>query len=222
MLDRIPRHYRGPSVTFDNQGAGRLAAEHLLDLGHRQLAHVTGPESVHISQERLEQLKAQLTPTARGEVGITTSVEQGIKEADIVITVSSAVHAIIEPGFIKRGAVVCDIARPRDVSARVQHERNDVLVIEGGVVAVPGENLNFNFNFGFPERTAYACMSETMMLALEGRYENFTLGKTVSLEQVEETQRLAAKHGFKLAGFRNFERAVTQEQIDQIRRNAGR
>jgi fatty aldehyde-generating acyl-ACP reductase len=176
---------------------------------------------VDISMDRLEQLKPQLAEIACGEVSITSEIEHGIKDADIVITVSSAVNSIIEPHFIKRGAVVCDIARPRDVSVRVQQERDDVLVIEGGVVEVPGD-VNFNFNFGFPERTAYACMSETMMLALEGRYENFTLGKTVSLEQVEETQRLAAKHGFKLAGFRSFERAVTQEQIDRIRKNAGR
>ncbi len=177
---------------------------------------------VDLSMERLEQMKPQLAGIARGEVSVTADIEQGIKDADIVITVSSAVKSIIEPHFIKRGAVVCDIARPRDVSVRVQQERNDVLVIEGGVVEVPGPELDFNFNFGFPPRTAYACMSETMMLALEGRYESFTLGKTVSLEQVEETQRLAAKHGFKLAGFRSFERAVTEEQISSIRRNAGR
>ncbi len=96
-----------------------------------------------------------------------------------------------------------------------------MLVIEGGVVEVPGD-VNFNFNFGFPPKTAYACMSETMILALEGRYESFTLGKDVSVEQVEEISRLAEKHGFKLAGFRSFERAVTDEQIAQIRKNAGR
>jgi DNA-binding LacI/PurR family transcriptional regulator len=53
-LDRIPLNYRGPSVTFDNRGAGRLAAEYLLSLGHRRLAHIGGPDSVNISQERLE------------------------------------------------------------------------------------------------------------------------------------------------------------------------
>jgi len=175
---------------------------------------------VDLSQDRLDELAEQLAG-ARADVGTTTDIASGIRDADIVITVSSAVDSIIEPHFIKRGAVVCDIARPRDVSARVVQERNDVLVIEGGVVEVPGD-VNFNFDFGFPPKTAYACMSETMMLALEGRYESFTLGKTVSLEQVRETQRLAAKHGFKLAGFRSFEKAVTEDQIAAIRRNAGR
>jgi predicted amino acid dehydrogenase len=117
--------------------------------------------------------------------------------------------------------VVCDVARPRDVSVQVAKERDDVLVIEGGVVAVPGD-VNFNFNFGFPEKTAYACMSETMILALDGRYENFTLGKEVSVGQVEEISTLASKHGFKIAGFRSFEKSVSPEKIEEIRKNARR
>src|SRR5207244_2181336 len=67
---------------------------------------------------------------------------------------------------------------------------------------------------------AYACMSETMMLALEGRYENFTLGKDVSAAQVDEINRLAQKHGFHLAGFRSFEKAVDEALIVQILQNA--
>ncbi len=176
---------------------------------------------VGIFSDQLETLAAEVTPKAKSPVRISTDVEAGIKDADIVVAVSSAVEAIIQPSFIKSGAVVCDVARPRDVSEAVAKERNDVLIVEGGVIQVPGD-VNFNFSFGFPPKTAYACMSETMMLALEGRYESFTLGKAVSVEQVETITRLADKHGFKLAGFRSFEKAVTEEQIAQIRRNAGR
>jgi fatty aldehyde-generating acyl-ACP reductase len=60
-------------------------------------------------------------------------------------------------------------------------------------------------------------MAETMMLALEGRYENFTLGKDVSVEQVEETIAMADRLGFKLAGFRSFERAVDDAAIQRVR-----
>jgi fatty aldehyde-generating acyl-ACP reductase len=139
-----------------------------------------------------------------------------IRQADALVTVTSAGAAIVRPEHLKAGAVVCDVSRPRDVSVRVARERPDVLVIEGGVVKVPGE-VDFGFDFGFPPRTAYACMCETMMLALEGRAESFTLGKDVSVEQVEETERLAQRHGFELAGFRSFERAVTEETIARVR-----
>jgi len=63
-------------------------------------------------------------------------------------------------------------------------------------------------------------MAETMILALEGRFESFTLGRELTLSQVDEISRLADKHGFKLAGFRSFERALTEEQIMAVRRNA--
>lgn len=174
---------------------------------------------VGLSSDPLEAVADDLRAKSNAQVNTFTSVEPGIKDADIVITVSSAVKAIIEPSYIKSGAVVCDVARPRDVSGNVTRERNDVLVIEGGVVAVPGD-VEFNFHFGFPPKTAYACMSETMGLALEGRYECFTLGKDLTVQQVDEISAINAKHGFELAGFRSFERAVSQEYIDSVRENA--
>jgi len=169
--------------------------------------------------EALNTIAEEITAATDATPQIFTDVSAGIKNADIVITVTSSIEAVIHPADIKRGAVVCDVARPRDVSWRVQQERDDVLVIEGGVVAVPGD-VDFHFNFGFPPKTAYACMSETMILALEGRYENFTLGKTVSPEQVEEISALGDKHGFSLAGLRSFEKAVTDEYVERTRRNA--
>lgn len=168
---------------------------------------------------RLEPIADQLRPGARGSVGVSTEVSEALRDADVIITVTSAVDAVIYPEDLKPGAVVCDVARPRDVSVRVAKERDDVLVIEGGLVSVPGD-VEFGFDFGFPPKTAYACMSETMMLTLDGKIESFTLGKEVSAEQVQTTQALAAKHGFKLAGFRSFERAVSDEEIARIRENA--
>ena len=153
-------------------------------------------------------------------VRLYDDVHLGLRDADLVITVTSARDAVIEPEDLKPGSVVCDVARPRDVSVRVAKERDDVLVIEGGVVAVPGPEADFHFTFGFPPKTAYACMSETIMLALDGRYESFTLGKEVSVEQAQETERLAQKHGFHLAGYRSFEKAVTEQTIDDTRRRA--
>ncbi|CCW36138.1 predicted dehydrogenase [Chthonomonas calidirosea] len=177
---------------------------------------------------RLKQLAERLKSQSQAELRLFTDVATGLRDADVIITVTSAVDAIILPEYLKRGAVVCDVSRPRDVSVRVAKERQDVLVIEGGVVRVPGEmHLPYpnrpdeEFDFGFPPNTAYACMSETMMLALEGRYESFTLGKEVSVKQVDEISQLAAKHGFCLAGFRAFEKEVTPEQIARIQAAAG-
>jgi predicted amino acid dehydrogenase len=153
-------------------------------------------------------------------VDVTTDLNDALRDADLIIAVTSAVDAVVQPEMLKPGAVVCDVARPRDVSKRVAEVRDDVLVIEGGAVAVPGE-VDFHFDFGFPPRTAYACMAETMILALEGRTGDYSLGRDLQIGQVEEISALASKHGFGLAGFRSFERTVTEEQVARVR-EAGR
>lgn len=137
-----------------------------------------------------------------------------VKQAKIVLTVTSDTRTLIHSEHLQPGSVVCDVSRPRDVSAEVAAQRKDILVIDGGVVDVPGP-VNFNFDFGFPAGKAYACMAETMALALEGRFEDYTLGKTISTQQVEEIDTIATRHGFKLSGFRSFEKNITVEHIEQ-------
>lgn len=167
------------------------------------------------SEEPLRELADELAGDGAC-VEAQTDINAALRDADIVIAVTSAVEALVEPEMLKIGAVVCDVARPRDVSQRVAEQRDDVLVIEGGAVAVPGD-VEFNFNFGFPPKEAYACMAETMILALEGKCEDYSLGRDIKIEQVEEISRLADKHGFGLAGFRSFERKVQEADIVRVR-----
>jgi predicted amino acid dehydrogenase len=167
------------------------------------------------------EIAAERTENMRATISASTDMRTALRDADLILAVSSSTDAIIFPQDLKPGAVICDVARPRDVSVQVVKERDDVLVIEGGVVAVPGD-VNFNFNFNFPDKTAYACMSETILMALEGTYEPYTLGRDLTVEQIERIGRIADKHGFKLAGFRSFEKAVTDETIAQVRSNAER
>ena len=166
----------------------------------------------------LEELAQELNGHGAATFSVSSDVKSCLHKADVVIAVTSAVDFIIDPADLKSGAVVCDVARPRNVSRNVSAQRNDVLVIEGGVIHVPG-NVDFHFNFGFPPQTCFACMAETMILALEGRYENFTLGRNLVPSQIDTISGLAKKHGFTLAGFRNFEHAVTKEMIESIREN---
>jgi fatty aldehyde-generating acyl-ACP reductase len=173
------------------------------------------------SRGPLEELAERLR--ARGtDARIETDPRRAVAGADLVLAVSSATDAILDPTDFRPGAVVCDVARPRNISAAVHGRRDDVLVIDGGVVAVPGENVDFGLNFGFPPRTAEACIAETMILALEERFEAFTLGRDITLEQVEEIAALARRHGFRVAGLRRFERAVEEAEIEAVRERAAR
>jgi fatty aldehyde-generating acyl-ACP reductase len=181
----------------------------------RQVARIT---LVARGRARLDELAERLR--GRGaEVRVETDLQTGIRTADLVVAVSSATEEILQPEDFKPGAVVCDVARPRNVSAAVHRRRDDVLVIDGGVISVPGP-VDFGFDFGFPPGCAEACIAETMILALEERFEAFTLGRDIAVERVEEIAGLARRHGFKVAGFRRFERAVPDEEIEGIRERA--
>jgi LacI family transcriptional regulator len=59
-IDRIPQGYNGPSVTIDNTAAGRMAADHLLSLGHTHLAHISGPLYLRLARERQEGFQRQI------------------------------------------------------------------------------------------------------------------------------------------------------------------
>lgn len=167
--------------------------------------------------DALEAIREQCSGK-HAQVNVSTSMD-AVYDADLILTVTSAVHAVIEPQHLKPGAVVLDVARPRDVSPLVAAQRDDVLVIEGGMVQVPGD-VNFNFDFGFPPGKSFACMAETMVLALEGRYEDYTIGKHVTVTQALEIGEMAARHGFKLAGFRSFEKPVSEDTIAGVRERA--
>ena len=41
-----------PSVSIDNRAAANLATRHLIELGHRQIAHISGPTRLVMSSER--------------------------------------------------------------------------------------------------------------------------------------------------------------------------
>jgi len=171
------------------------------------------------NEVRLSSLAERILRSTGASAAVSVDLDATLRRSDAVVAVSSAVDAIIEPSSLKPGAVVCDVARPRDVSRRVAEERDDVLVIEGGVVEVPGE-ADFHFNFGLPPGMALACMAETMLLAMEERYESFTLGRTLTVSQVDEISRLAGKHGFKISGFRSFDRQLSDAEMRDIREKA--
>ncbi|HHY45527.1 MAG TPA: shikimate dehydrogenase [Firmicutes bacterium] len=170
---------------------------------------------------RLERVAETIVSETGMVPRLTRDVSAAVREADVVVCVSSAIDAIIEPDDLRPGALVCDVSRPRNVSVEVKKKRNDVLIIEGGVVKVPGD-VDFHFNFGFPPKTSYACMAETMLLALEENYSDWSLGREMPVGKVKAIAELAKKHGFEVAGFRSFEKPVTDEEIERIKENAKR
>lgn len=178
---------------------------------------------VSIEPERLAALKRTIEGETPGAQVVTaTSSRELIGECDLVVTATSAFgQRVIDISRCKPGAVICDVALPSDISAEEAALRPDVLVVESGEVVIPGP-VDFHYDIGLPPGTAYACLAEAALLAMEGRFEDYTLGRNLEIGKVKEMYRLFQKHGFQIAGLRSFGRYVTAEELAAKRALADR
>jgi predicted amino acid dehydrogenase len=173
---------------------------------------------VSIEPEKLLELKRTIQRETPGaEVTIATRAGDLISDCDLVITATSAFgQRVIDIAKCKPGAVICDVARPPDINPAEAALRPDVLVIESGEVLIPGD-IDFGYDIGLPPKTSYACLAETALLAMDGRFEDYTLGRNITMERVKEIYKLSLKHNFQLAGLRSLEDYVTEEDLAKKR-----
>lgn len=165
----------------------------------------------------LSELQKEITVDITNTVvEIELNINKAIKDADIIITSTSSPGNLMDVRFIKPGAIICDISRPKNISENSLAYREDILVIEGGIVRPPG-NVDFHFSFGLPPGLAYACIAETMILTFEKKYESYSLGGNVTVEKVQEMECLAKKHGFELAELMSFNKQISNVQIERIK-----
>jgi hypothetical protein len=110
------------------------------------------------------------------------------------------------------------VARPLDLPPEEVAKRPDVLVIESGEIQLPGK-VSMKY-IGLPKGVAYACLAETIVLALEGRFETFTVGRAIEWEKVREIYKMGLKHGMKLAAISGVNGVFSDEDIAQVRERA--
>lgn len=178
---------------------------------------------ISIEPEKLIELKRRIqTETPGCEVAIGTRADEYLSDCDLIVTATSAFgQRVVDISKCKPGAVICDVARPPDISDREAALRPDVLVIESGEVLIPG-NVDFGYDIGLPAKTSYACLAETSLLAMEGRFEDYTLGRNIEMERVKEIYRLFKKHDYKLAGLRSHGKYITDPDVENKRKIAER
>ena len=174
--------------------------------------YLVSPETAKLLA--LKESILQQTPDAK--VYLSARADKDIAEMDMIVTATSgAGKKVLDIMKVKPGCVITDVARPLDLPPEEVAKRPDVLVIESGEIEVPGE-LQCK-NIGLPKNVVYACLAETIVLALEGRFENYTVGRAIEWEKVHEIYRMGLKHGMKLAAISGASGVYSDEDIAKVR-----
>lgn len=168
---------------------------------------------------KLLALREDIEHETPGSIVHVQAHPQHLDEMDMIVTATSgAGKKILDIMEVKPGCVITDVARPLDIPPEDVAKRPDVLVIESGEIRLPGD-VHMK-DIGLPRNVVYACLAETIVLALEGRFENFTLGRQIEWEKVREIYKLGLKHGMQLASISGVNGVYSDEDIANVRRLA--
>jgi predicted amino acid dehydrogenase len=158
--------------------------------------HVGRLIMIGTSLERLERSRELLQRRYRN-IAIDVSVDLNtLREADAIFTATSEPAPVIFPQHVRGGAVIFDLGRPYDVDASVV-ARDDVEVIPGGVVRLPGDPRG-QLDMGYGPGLVPACLAETVVLALDGCYDRASIGDRTKTENIDFFVTRATALGFEV------------------------
>lgn len=174
--------------------------------------YLVSPETAKLLALKESILKE--TPDAK--LFLSARADKDIAHMDMIVTATSgAGKKVLDIMQVKPGCVITDVARPLDLPPGEVAKRPDVLVIESGEIHLPGDVRMKNI--GLPKNVVYACLAETIVLTLEGRFENFTVGRGIEWEKVREIYKMGLKHGMKLAEISGVNGPFSDEDIERVR-----
>ena len=153
---------------------------------------------VESDKYRLESLARVIMHESGVPCKITVQARKAVRRADLLVPAAAGAREPVWPGDLKPGTVVCDLARPY-FSVDASRSRADVLFFDGGVVQMPDAPADFTVG-NFPPGVFPPGLAEVAILALERRFENYSLGSALRVGKVEEIRRLGRRHGFRPAG----------------------
>jgi DNA-binding LacI/PurR family transcriptional regulator len=174
-LDRLPRHWKGDTVTFANEEGAIQATHHLIQLGHTRIATVTGPIHLTSAAARL------------------TGFRRALKRANIPLPADY----IQESNFDREGGYTAALrllaldARPTAIFAQ-----NDLMAM-GVLMALRQLNLSCPKDvsiIGFDGLDLMELMDPPLSSVQQPGYQLGSVGVQLLLERVSDPNRKFRHH----------------------------
>lgn len=180
------------------------------------------------AQEKLETLKTAVKEVnPKIEIVFSTQLAD-IKKADVIIIATNSPTSLVTSKYLKPGAILIDDSFPKNVSCALIKERNDVILLEGGIMQLPSY-IDVFFSRNMPDlmdapltrllscRETYGCFAEILVLALYGHKGNYGLGDA-DPQLAKDIITKSREVGFALAPLQCFDEAVEEARLKRVRR----
>ena len=170
---------------------------------------------INIESNLVKNLKAN----SNVKLIIESNVKSAVRDADIILTATSALMPIIDIADIKKGAIICDVSLPPNIPKESLERRKDVFVFNGGKAKLRNVVIqNDKWQKLMPQNSIYGCLAEGLILCIEKRFENYSIGRgSISEDKVEELLILGRKNGIILADFTFHEKIYSLQDINLIK-----
>jgi fatty aldehyde-generating acyl-ACP reductase len=158
------------------------------------------------NMERLQRLEKELERHGV-QVDVAPNIFKLPARPDVVVCCASLPSPSLLLGELAPDALVCDAGYPKNLAPL--GNKNGIKVFYGGLGQVSA-GMTFAPEVGgvlnrhpFPD-VVHGCLLEGMTLALERRFEPFSEGRGfITPERVEEMEKMADRHGIRLAPLYN-------------------
>ena len=165
-------------------------------------------------ERKLESIRNSLTEKQASHIKISHQIRT-VRNADIIVTVTNSPEAVVQSDDVKPGTIIIDDAQPSDLSKELLKTRDDVIVIEAGVITAKNINVGANFRLANKNET-YCCLGEVMAIAASDWVGEYSPGE-VTPETVNQIANIAKKLGFKLAPYQAYGTLVEKGKIKEVR-----
>ena len=171
---------------------------------------------VDSDKKRINELAGKIIFHSGLSSGISDDPTKAVRSARMVIAAGAAG---ISPADLAPGSVLCDLNRPPRLGRETGQSRDDVLVLEGGVIKMPGMAGNYS-EPGFQSGMTGPFLAETIIVALEKSLQKSCPVSCAGTEEVDRIRRLAQKHGFSRAGLMGPGGLINPENVEKVRKRS--
>ncbi|HUY35041.1 MAG TPA: aminotransferase class III-fold pyridoxal phosphate-dependent enzyme [Pirellulales bacterium] len=189
------------------ENLAQLCLETEIDLADETVAVIGIPGSIAVAAARLLAPRCgRLLLVARNassravqlaeqlDAELLLDIPAALAQARVVLSATSSGNCI-DQDKLQAGSIIVDVAVPTDVNGN-RAIRDDVLILSGGLAKVPPTvPLDSNYLW-FHQGMVPSCLAETMVLALDGRAECFSLGRQLDTNGILAIGARAGAHGF--------------------------